>query len=79
MDRAKLSHELKVVVGHPSELKYNYMTSNKLLPDCPSTTKYITNKKSIVGMNLAGVRGNTVIHNPSRVETKGYLIILLDF
>ena len=69
MDRVKLVCELKVVVGHPSEREYKDRVSNKLLPNFPITTKYISNEKYIFVLDFSGMRGNTVRHNPIIVHT----------
>ena len=51
------------MVGNPTDHKYKYMASNKLLPDCPITTHAITNANYFFETDLSGVRGKTARKN----------------
>ena len=70
MERAKLSREHQVMIGHPSEHEYKDMVSNKLLYNFHFTIKDITNAKSIFGPNLLGVRVKSVKHNPISMDAE---------
>ena len=47
------------MVGNPTDHKYKYMASNKLLPNYPITTHAITNANYFFETDLSGVRGKT--------------------
>ena len=77
--KGKMARELQGMVGHPTDRKYKYMVSRKLLLGFPITTYDITNANFVVGTDLAGVRVNKVRNKPSRFHTEEYVDIPEDF
>ena len=73
VEKAKLAHELQVMVDHYSDRGYKDILSNKLLPNCLITTHDITNTRYMLGPDLTVVKVKAVRNKPSRVYTEEYV------
>ena len=75
MERTKLTHEIQVMLGHPTDRRYKAVVSNKLLTNFHITSYEITNKNYMFGIDLSDVRGNKLRYKPSRLDREEYVKI----
>ena len=73
--QAEEAHRAQAMMGNPSKKDYKGMVSNNLIANCPITSKDISNARTIVGPNLASIRGTTVRRAPEPVVTD-YVAVL---
>ena len=67
MLKAKEARQAEAMMGNPSEKDYKGMVSNKLIPNCPVTSRDISNARQIFGPDLPSVWGKTVWGTPEPV------------
>ena len=58
--QAKEARRAQAMIGNRSEKDYKGMVSNNLIPNCPITSKDVSNARTIVGPDLASIWGKTV-------------------
>ena len=58
--QAKEARIAQAMMGNPREKDYKEMVSNNLIPNCPITSKDVSNVRTIFGPDLASIRGKTV-------------------
>ena len=61
-------HKVQARVVHPYDNEFKNMVRDKLLANFPVKIDHITNANNRFGPNVAGLRGESVRANPTRVE-----------
>ena len=67
--QAKEARRAQAMMGNPSKKDYKGMVSNNLIPNCPITSKDVSNAWTIFGPDLASIWGKTVQRAPEPVVT----------
>jgi hypothetical protein len=67
--QAKEARRAQAMMGNPSKKDYKGMVSNNLIPNCPITSKDVSNARTIFGPDLASIQGKTVQRASESVVT----------
>ena len=69
VEEAKFARKLHAMVGRPSVRDFEDMVRQNLFPNLPITATSIKNAHTILGPDIAGLRGETTRAKPERVVT----------
>ena len=67
IEKAKLSHNLQSMIGHPSNEHYAQIVSRNDLENCPVNPDDVKNAKEMFGPYRPGLKGWTTRKTPKRV------------